>query len=63
MYITGIYYGKSIDSENEEKNYQTILKLIKSKDFDMQNLRQYIDLSDIKRFTSILIRIKVKEAL
>ncbi len=48
-YITGIYYGKSIDSENEEKNYQTILKLIKSKDFDMQNLRQYIDLSDIKR--------------
>lgn len=48
-YITAIHNGRSIDSKNEEKDYKTILTLIKSKDFDMQNLKQYINLSDIKR--------------
>ena len=48
-YITAIHYGRSINSKNEEKDYKTILNLIKTKDFDLQNLKQYIDLSDIKR--------------
>ena len=48
-YIHGIYHGLSIGKDIEEPAYNELLKLHKTEEIDMEELRQYIDLSDIKR--------------
>ncbi len=49
IYITGIYFKKSISEDLEERAYERILNLIDSKDFDMEELKSFISLSDMKR--------------
>lgn len=48
-YINGIYHKKSIDQQREEQAYQQIINLYETENIDMDKLRQFIDLSDIKR--------------
>lgn len=49
IYINGIYHKKSIDPQREEQAYNQIINLYKTEDIDIDKLRQFIDLSDIKR--------------
>ncbi len=49
IYINGIYHKSSIDKDLCESSYLQIMELLDTKDFDMEELRQFLDLSDIKR--------------
>ncbi len=49
IYITGIYFKNSMDKEFEQPAYDKIISLYKTKTFDLEELRQYIYLADIKR--------------
>lgn len=49
IYINGIYHNKSIDPQREEHAYKQIIKLHETENIDIDKLRQFIDLSDIKR--------------
>ena len=48
-YIHGIYHGLSFGKNFEEYAYSELLKLHQTEEIDTNELRQYIDLSDIKR--------------
>lgn len=48
-YIYGIYHAISIGADLEEPAYNELLKLYKTEEIDMEELRHYIDLSDVKR--------------
>lgn len=49
IYIDRIYSKESLDNNEEETAYQKLIRLLDSKDFDMEELRKFLDLSDIKR--------------
>lgn len=49
IYIHGIYHRCSLGNDISETAYKEILKLHETEDIDMEELQQYIDLSDIKR--------------
>lgn len=48
-YIYGIYHKIIIDEQVSEKSYHNLLKPQKTEMLDVEELRKYIDLSDIKR--------------
>lgn len=48
-YIFGINNKISIGSDVEEPAYKNLLKLYKTEEIDMETMRQYLDLSDVKR--------------
>ena len=48
-YIFGIHLGMSIGADVEELAYQNLLNLRKTEKLDVEEMRQYLDLSDVKR--------------
>ena len=48
-YIFGIHLGMSIGADVEEPAYQNLLNLRKTEKLDVEEMRQYLDLSDVKR--------------
>ncbi|MBE7074799.1 MAG: hypothetical protein E7376_02335 [Clostridiales bacterium] len=49
IYINGVYHKASIDKEFENKAYKKLFNLYKKQSIDMKELKDYINLSDIKR--------------
>lgn len=49
VYIDRVFRKCSLDSQEEGRAYKALLRLAKTKDFDLNEIKKFLDLSDIKR--------------
>lgn len=49
VYINGIYHKRPLEETLAEETYKRILEMIDNEAIDMRALKEYVDLSDVKR--------------